>query len=90
MAKQHQVIKFVFADFRGEWNRTFSATAGVMYEATSSKDELAVVKEVPGTGTAVTYLYHFQERDEVAVIGDVIHIPARCIKSEQGNAVKCG
>jgi len=90
VAKEHQSVKFVLVDFRGDWQRSFSATAGVMYKALVPANEIAVVKEVPGTGNAITYHYRLAVGDEAAVIGDVIHVPARCIKSEPGNTVKCG
>ena len=89
MATQHQVIKFVLVDFRGDWQRSI-LTIGVGYTAIAPSNEIAVVKEVPGTGTATTYLYRIPARAEVVVIDDVIHIPARCAKSEPGNTVKCG
>jgi hypothetical protein len=90
MATQHQVIKFVLVDFRGDWKRSFSPDAGVLYEAVGPANEISVVKEVPGTGTATTYHYRLPAGAEAAVIEDVIHVPAICFKSEQGNTVKCG
>jgi hypothetical protein len=91
MAKpsEHQVVKFVFVDFRGEWQRYFGTTA-VLYTAVSPDNEIAVVKEVPGTGTATTYYYRLEPDAEAAVIGDIIHIPARCIGSKPEDTIRCG
>ena len=80
MATQHQVIKFVLVDFRGDWQRSI-LTIGVGYTAIAPSNEIAVVKEVPGTGTAITYHYSLPAGAEAVVIDDVIHVPARCAKS---------
>lgn len=89
MATQHQVIKFVIVDFSGDWQRSFP-TIGLSYKALGPANEIAVVKEVPGTGNAITYHYRVPAGVEVVIVGDVVHIPAHCYKSEQGNTVKCG
>jgi hypothetical protein len=89
MATQHQVIKFVIVDFSGDWQRSFP-TIGLSYKALGPANDIAVVKEVPGTGNDITYHYRVPAGVEVSVIGDVVHIPAHCIKSDQGNTVKCG
>jgi hypothetical protein len=86
---EYQVVKFVIVDFTGAWQRGIG-TVAVSYKAMGPQNEVAVVKEVPGTGNAITYHYRLKPDAEVDIIGDVIHIPARCFKSEPGNTVKCG
>ena len=42
------------------------------------------------TGVMMTYTYQLAKGDEVYVLDQVIHIPARCIKQVPGNAIRCG
>ena len=88
MATQYQVIQFVVVQFLGDWKRSFSADAGVVYQALAPANQLLVVKET-GQGVATTYEFVLHAGAEVNIIEEDIHIPALCVKQEQGNAVKC-
>ena len=91
MAGPYQVIKFVMLDFDENWDRTMLVTgyANIRYTAIRRGGQLAVVFE-GATGTMVTYFYKIAAGDEVFVVDQVIHIPARCRKHERGNAIRCG
>jgi len=91
MAGPYQVIKFVMLDFDKSWDRTMLVTgyANIRYTATQRGAGLAVVFE-GATGTMRTYRYRIAAGQEVFVVDQVIHIPARCHKEEAGNTIKCG
>ena len=61
----------------------------VHYEALRDGAQLLVVFE-GATGVMTTYQYRLAKGDEVYVLDQVIHIPARCIKQIPGNAIRCG
>jgi len=61
----------------------------VNYEALKNGARLMVVFE-GATGVMMTYTYQLAKGDEVYVLDQVIHIPARCIKQVPGNAIRCG
>ena len=90
MANGFQVIKFVMLDFDDAWDRTMLVTgyANIRYTATRRGGKLAVVFE-GATGTMRTYRYQIAKGEEVFVVDQVIHIPARCQKEESGNTIKC-
>jgi hypothetical protein len=88
MANGYQVIKFVLADFDQYWTRNLLPDTVVEYTAVKAGANLAVVFE-GATGVMTTYRYKLQPRDVVHVVGQVIHIPARCLKQEPGDTVKC-
>lgn len=85
-----QAIKFVMVDFEGGWDRTMLVTsyANIRYTATGKGGKLAVVFE-GATGTMRTYRYLLAAGEEVFVVDQVVHIPARCRKEEPGNTIKC-
>ena len=90
MATGFQVLKFVMVDFQGGWDRHMMVTsyANIRYTATRSGRKLAVVVEGP-TGTLSTYRYQLAAGEEVWVLDQVIHIPARCRRQDRGNTIKC-
>ncbi|RYF30447.1 MAG: hypothetical protein EOO23_05130 [Comamonadaceae bacterium] len=85
-----QVLKFVQLDFDEPWTRTVLATgyASVLYSAQRSGAKLAVVTE-SATGVFETILFVLKVRDEVYVIDQVVHIPAKCVRRERGNTILC-
>ncbi len=87
----YQVIKFVMLDFDKAWDRTMLVTgyANIRYTATGRGGRLAVVFE-GATGTMTTYRYQIAPGAEVFVVDQVIHIPGRCQKQEDGNTIRCG
>jgi hypothetical protein len=91
MAKGFHVIKFAMLDFDELWNRTMLVTsyANIQYTATKKGARLAVAFE-GATGVMSTYRYQLEAGEEVFVVDQVVHIPARCIKQEAGNTIKCG
>jgi hypothetical protein len=91
MAGPYQAIKFVMLDFDKSWDRTMLVTgyANIRYTATEKGGRLAVVLE-GATGVMTTYRYLVAAGQEVFVVDQVIHIPARCQKEEAGNTIKCG
>lgn len=92
MATPYQAIKFVMLDFDSGWDRVMLVTgyANIRYTATKKKgSRLAVVLE-GATGVMRTYYYRVPEGQEVFVVDQVVHIPARCEKEKPGNTVKCG
>ena len=91
MADGFQVIKFVMIDFDDGWDRTMLVTgyANIRYTSIRKGARLAVVFE-GATGTMRTYRYQLAAGQEVFVVDQVIHIPARCLKEEHGNTIKCG
>ncbi len=90
MAKGFQVIKFVMLDFDDAWVRLMLVTgyANIRYTATRRGARLAVVFE-GATGVMRTYRYQVEAQEEVYVVDQVVHIPARCQKEEPGNTIKC-
>ena len=91
MAGPYQAIKFVMVDFDRNWDRTMLVTgyANIRYTATGRGGRLAVVFE-GATGTMRTYRYRIGAGQEVFVVDQVIHVPARCERDEAGNTVRCG
>lgn len=92
MAKGFQTIKFVMLDFDENWDSTMSVTnyASVLYKVTGQGGgKLAVVFE-GAPGILSTYRYELAVREEVYVIDQVVHIPARCVRQEWDNTIKCG
>jgi NADPH-dependent ferric siderophore reductase len=91
MAGPYQAIKFVMLDFDQNWDRTMLVTryANIRYTATRKGGQLAVVFE-GATGTMRTYRYRVASGQEVFVVDQVVHIPARCRKEELSNTIKCG
>jgi hypothetical protein len=91
MAKGFQAIKFVMLDFDESWERTMLVTnyANIRYTANKKGAKLGVVFE-GATGTVSTYRYQLGSGEEVFVVDQVVHIPARCQKKEPGNTVTCG
>jgi hypothetical protein len=90
MAKGFQVLRFVIVDFEGSWDRHMMVTdySNIRYTAMDRGGKLAVVVEAP-TGLLSTYRYKLAAGEEVWVLDQVIHVPARCIKNEPGNTTKC-
>jgi hypothetical protein len=90
MAKGFQAIKFVMVDFDEGWDRTMLVTgyANIQYTAAKKGGRLAVVFE-GSTGTMETYRYQLGPGEEVFVVDQLIHLPARCQKREPGNTIKC-
>ena len=90
MANGYQAIKFVMVDFDERWDRLELVTsyANVRYTANKKGARLAVVFE-GATGTMTTYRYQLAPLEEVFIVDQVIHIPARCQKQEAGNTVLC-
>lgn len=91
MAKGYQVVVFKLIDFDANWDRLVMVYdfANVRYTALGRGGTLAVVVEAPG-GTLTTYRYFLSKGEEVFVMDQVIHIPARCRAQERGNTIKCG
>jgi hypothetical protein len=91
MAQGFQVIKFVMLDFDENWKRTMLVTgyASIQYTATMAGAKLAVAFE-GATGVMITYRYKLEAGEEVFVVDQVVHIPARCLNQEPGNTIKCG
>jgi NADPH-dependent ferric siderophore reductase len=91
MANGFQAIKFVMVDFDDRWDRTMLVTgyANIRYTASRRGARIAVVFE-GATGTMRTYRYQLAPGQEVFVVDQVIHIPARCQKEEPGNTITCG
>jgi hypothetical protein len=91
MSNGFQAIKFVMLDFDPNWKRQPYVTSYsfVHYEALRDGAQLLVVFE-GATGVMTTYQYRLAKGDEVYVLDQVIHIPARCIKQIHGNAIRCG
>ena len=90
MAKGFQAIKFVMLDFDESWDRTMLVTGYANIRYTAKKgSKLAVVFE-GATGVMSTYRYQLAAGEEVFVVDQVVHIPARCLKEEPGNTIKCG
>ena len=85
-----QAIKFVMVDFDEGWDRTMLVTgyANIRYTAGKKGGKLALVFE-GATGVARTYRYQVGPGEEVFVVDQVIHVPARCQKEEPGNTIKC-
>jgi hypothetical protein len=88
VATEFQVIKFVYADFKGLWKQKLLADAVMSYQVLRQSSLLSVVFEATG-GTLTTYLFKIPAEQTVFVIGNMIHIPARCPKQIKGNAIKC-
>lgn len=90
MAGPYHAIKFVMLDFDRRWDRTMLVTgyANIRYTATRKNARLAVVFEGM-TGTMKTYFYRVSAGEEVFVVDQVVHVPARCEKQVAGNAIKC-
>lgn len=91
MATGFQALKFIILDFDGGWDRhtMVYSFANVRYTATGRGGKLAVVVEGP-TGTLSTYRYSLAAGQEVLVIDQVVHIPARCVRQDSGNTIRCG
>ncbi len=91
MATQFQALKFIMLDFTGSWDRLTMvySFANVRYTATARGGKLAVVVEGP-TGTLSTYRYNLLAGQEVLVIDQVVHIPARCVGRDSDNTIRCG
>lgn len=91
MPGPYQAVKFVMLDFDEGWDRTMLVTgyANIRYTATRRGGRLAVVFE-GATGTMRTYRYRIAAGQEVFVVDQVIHVPARCQKDEAGNTIQCG
>jgi len=91
MAKGFQAIKFVIVDFDNNWERTMLVTgyANIRYTATGKNAKLKVVFE-GATGVMKTYHFTVPAKEEVFVVDQVVHVPARCAREEAGNTVKCG
>jgi hypothetical protein len=91
MSSGFQAIKFVMLDFDPNWERMPYVTSYsfVHYEALKNGARLMVAFE-GATGVMMTYMYQLAKGDEVYVLDQVIHIPARCIKQVPGNAIRCG
>jgi hypothetical protein len=85
-----QVLKFVQLDFDEPWKRTVLSTgyANVLYSAQRPGAKLAVVTESE-TGVFETVLFVLKAKDEVYVVDQVVHIPAKCVRRERGNAIQC-
>lgn len=90
MANGFQVIKFVMIDFDDGWDRVMLVTgyANIRYTANRKGARLALVFE-GRTGVMHTYHYQLAAGQEVFVVDQVIHIPARCLKQQPGNTIKC-
>jgi hypothetical protein len=91
MAKAFQAIVFVMIDFDEAWDRLALVTgyAQVRYTALGQPSRLSVVIEAP-TGALTTYSYEVDKGEEVLVIDQVVHVPARCVSQREGNSVQCG
>jgi hypothetical protein len=91
MAGPFHSIKFVMIDFDKNWDRTMLVTgyAYIRYTAGPTEGRVAVVFE-GATGTMVTYRYLVAAGQEVFVVDQVIHIPARCQTEEPNNTIRCG
>lgn len=87
MVNGYQAMRFVLAEFDSHWTRNLLPDTVVEYTAVKSA-ALAVVFEC-ATGAMTTCRYRFQPKDVVHVVGQVIHIPARCLRQEPGDTVKC-
>jgi hypothetical protein len=91
MANGFHAVKFIMVDFDGSWDRHTMVYSfpNIRYTATGGGGKLAVAVEGP-TGTLSTYRYSLVAGEEVLVIDQVIHIPARCVDRDKGNTIKCG
>lgn len=89
MATGFQVIKFVQITFDGNWNRKLLGEAVMEYQALARSGPLMVVFE-GATGVMTTFIFRVPVEAIVFVIGDVVHVPARCLRQLPGNAIKCG
>ena len=91
MAKGFHAIRFKMVDFDGNWTRQTMvyAFSNVRYMAGANGAKLAVVVEAE-SGTLNTYRYQLAANEEVLIMDQVIHIPARCEDRDPGNSIKCG
>ena len=90
MAKGFQVIKFVMLDFDENWERTIpvSSYASILYTVRfAPRAKLAVALEAAGVVT--TYRFELDALEEVLVVDQVVHVPARCTNQEPGNTIRC-
>ena len=85
-----QALKFVQLDFDDHWKRTILAGgyASVLYAAQKKPAQLAVVTE-SATGLFETTHFVLNAKDEVYVIDQVIHVPAKCLRRESKNTIRC-
>jgi hypothetical protein len=83
----HTVLVYVKLQFQEKWSR-FNGAEGITYSVVDKSGVLLVVTEDENSAKT-TYEFILQEGHEVWVIGDVVHIPAICIKSAKGDEAKC-
>jgi hypothetical protein len=91
MVNGFQAIKFVMLDFDANWKRTMLVTsyANIQYTSTAAPARLAVAFE-GATGVMTTYRYELQAGEDVFVVDQVVHVPARCTAQDAGNTIRCG
>jgi hypothetical protein len=87
MTAAAQALKFVMADFKGNWDIAVGPD-NIIYQAKVNNAGLEVVREDP-KGRATTYYYALSINDNVIIFDDVIHVPQRCIGRKAGNRIKC-
>jgi len=83
----HTILVFVHLQFQGQWTRS-SGVQQIIYTGGNPTNELLVVAE-DENAAKTTYLFAVKLGEDVWVDRNVIHIPAICIKSAQGDQSKC-
>jgi hypothetical protein len=83
----HSTLVFTRLQFLGQdWTR-YSGVSEIIYTPNSDQ-ELVVVTEGE-TGVHTTFWFRVSARDDVWVVNNVVHIPAICLRSAEGDQSKC-
>jgi hypothetical protein len=82
----HTVLVFVKLQFLGQWTR-WSGTQFIGYTSGKSAQLMVVTEDESAAKT--TYWFKLNPEHDVWVEEDVVHIPAICAKSAQGDQTKC-
>lgn len=83
----HSALVFTRLQFLGQdWTR-YSGVSEIIYTPNSDQ-ELVVVTEGE-TGVSTTFWFRVSARDDVWVVNNVVHIPAICLRSAEGDQSKC-
>ena len=83
----HSALVFTRLQFLGQdWTR-YSGVSEIIYTPNSDQ-ELVVVTESE-TGLPTTFWFRVSARDDVWVVNNVVHIPAICLRSAEGDQSKC-
>lgn len=83
----HSALAFTRLQFLGQdWTR-YSGVSEIIYTPNSDQ-ELLVVTESE-TGVHTTFWFRVSAHDDVWVVDNVVHIPAICLRSAEGDQSKC-